>query len=521
MRTVLSLTVGLLIPCGVLHAAERPNIILVMTDDMGYSDLGCYGSEIGTPNIDALAAGGVRFTQFYNTGRCCPTRATLITGLYAHQAGMGHMTGDKGPSAPGYRGRLTERCVTIAEVLGPSGYECIHTGKWHMGAKKEAWWPVNRGFGSTYSVPAGGGFYFAPRNARGLRRIVRGEEVLYDKRKDPPPGWYSTDAWTDEGLKYVRRAVERRKPFFWYLAHNAPHWPLKAKPEDIARYRGKYLIGWDRVREERLARMVEMGIIKNDWPLSPRGKGIPAWDTLGDAEKDKQDLRMATYAAMIDSVDRNMGKLVAALKEMGVYRNTLIMFFQDNGGCAEGGSLGRNNGKPCGTAKSFAMYGACWANASNAPFRRYKHWVHEGGAATPLVAHWPAGVAESLHGKLIHDPAHLIDLMPTCVELAGATYPRTHKGHEIIPAEGESLVPLFQGRAFDREDAIYFEHEGHRAVRRGKWKLVAVKGGRWELYDMDADRTELDDLANRMPDKVAELSGLWNAWAKRAFVVRK
>jgi arylsulfatase len=497
----------------------KPNIVLIMTDDMGFSDLGCYGSEISTPNLDSLAAGGLRFTQFYNTGRCCPTRASLLTGLYPHQAGVGHMTRDRGPAHPGYRGRLTERCVTIAEVLGPAGYYTFTTGKWHVGAKEEAWRPLGRGFKHCYSCPQGGGFYFRTSMSRGKRQVVRDEEVLYDNKSDPPKSWYATDAWTDQGLKLMTEAAGQDKPFFWYLAFNAPHWPLKAKPNDIAKYRGRYKIGWDEIRKRRHARLIKLGMIDKNWSLSPRGKGIPAWDSLTDKQKDNQDLRMATYAAMIDSVDQNVGKIVEKLKKLGVYDNTLILFLQDNGGCAEGGNLGRDNGKGvCGTAESFSLYGACWANASNTPFRRYKHWVHEGGAGTPLVAHWPKGIASGLRGKLITEPSHLIDVMATCADISGAAYPKTFKGSKIIGAEGKSLRPLLEGKAFKRDGAIYFEHEGNRAVRLGKWKIVAVHGGKWELYDMLADRTELNDLSRKMPEKLREMIALYNAWAKRAFV---
>jgi arylsulfatase A-like enzyme len=498
---------------------SKPNIILIMTDDMGFSDLGCYGSEINTPNLDALAAGGLKFTQFYNTGRCCPTRASLLTGLYPHQAGVGHMNGDRGPAHPGYRGRFTERCVTIAEVLNPAGYYTFTTGKWHVGAKEKSHWPTGRGFKHCYSCPQGAGFYFTMKTARQMRQIVRDDKVLYDKQNDMPKGWYSTDAWTDEGLKFITGATGKDQPFFWYLAHNAPHWPLQAKPADIAKYRGKYKVGWDEIRKRRHAKLVKLGMIDKSWRLSPRGKNIPAWDSLGEKQKDNQDLRMATYAAMIDSVDQNVGKIVKALKELGQYDNTLIMFLQDNGGCAEGGVMGHDNGKGvCGTAESFSMYGACWANASNTPFRRYKHWVHEGGAGTPLVAHWPKGIAADLRGKLITEPSHLVDIMATCADISGAEYPKTFKGSNITPAQGKSLRPLLAGEKFDRGGAIYFEHEGNRAVRLGKWKIVAIHGGKWELYDMHADRTELNDLSAKMPEKRDEMIALYDAWAKRALV---
>lgn len=504
-----------------LRAQDRPNIILIMTDDMGFSDIGCYGGEIETPNLDALAKSGLRFTQFYNTGRCCPTRASLLTGLYAHQAGLGHMTytKDRGPENPGYRGRLMERCVTLAEVLRTAGYKTYQTGKWHVGDKKKEWWPLGRGFDHCYSCPEGGGFFFRPSDYKEERRIIRDNTVLYDRQNDPPKDWYATDAWTDEGLKMIKQAVKKEQPFFWYLAHNAPHFPLQAKPGDIAKYRGKYRVGWDVIRRQRYERLRELGLVDEKWPLSPRQDGIPAWDKLSDQQKDKQDLRMATYAAMIDCVDQNMGKIIARLKEVGAYDNTLILFLHDNGGCSQGGKMGSNKKEGmCGTAESFAYYGTCWANVSNTPFRKYKKWIHEGGISTPLIAHWPGGVGSELHGSLVKSPGHVIDIMPTLVELAGATYPKTFKGHEIIPCEGVSLVPVFEGKTFERKQPLFFEHEGNRGVRRGDWKLVAAKGKPWELYNIEKDRTELNDLADQMPDKVVELAALYEQWSERCFV---
>lgn len=498
---------------------ERPNIIVIMTDDMGYSDLGCYGGEIETPNLDRLAKGGVRFSQFYNTSRCSPTRSSLMSGLYSHQAGMGLLTSDEGAENPGFRGRLMERCVTIAEVLRPKGYHNIITGKWHMGDAKEEWLPLARGFDRFYGCPQGGGFYFRPSSWKQERFIVRGNEVIYDKDTDPPEGWYTTDVFTDEGIKYVEEAVEAKKPFFWYLAHNAPHFPLQAKPEDIGKYRGKYMKGWDEIRKERYRRLLEIGLIDKSWRLSPRGEGIPAWDSLSDKEKDIQDERMAIYAGMVDCIDQNVGKIVTALKRLGVYDNTLILFLHDNGGQSGPALMGSNNGKgSAGTARSEVYYGRCWANVSDTPFRMYKNYVHEGGISTPLIAHWPEGIDAGMRGKIAGEPTHLIDLMSTFVEISGARYPGTFKGHEIIPMEGNSLVPILEGKPFKRGNPIFFEHSGNRGLREGKWKLVALKGKGWELYDMESDRTELNDIAAKMPQKVIEMSAEYDAWAKRSFV---
>lgn len=513
-----SLTIGL--------AAERkntrPNIVVIMTDDMGYSDLGCYGSEIQTPNLDGLAKEGVRFSQFYNTSRCSPTRSSLMTGLYSHQAGMGLLTTDEGPRNPGYRGRLMERCVTIAEVLRPKGYQNIITGKWHMGDAKKEWWPLGRGFDRFYGCPQGGGFFFRPSSWKTERFVVRDNEIIYDKKNDPPGDWYATDAFTDEGIKYVEEAVGMKKPFFWYLAYNAPHFPLQAKPEDIAKYRGKYLAGWDKIRAERYRKLVELGLIDGTWKLSPRGEGIPAWDTLSDKEKDAQDERMAIYAGMIDCVDQNVGKIVTTLKQLGVYENTLILFLHDNGGQSGPALMGSNNGKGApGTAESEVYYGTCWANVSDTPFRKYKNFIYEGGTATPLIAHWPNGIDASMDGKIATEPAHLIDLMTTFVEISGATYPEVFKGNKIIPMEGKSLLPILRGKPIKREDPIFFEHAGNRGVREGEWKLVAEKGNSWELYDMRVDRTELNNMASENPGKVQRLSSLYKAWADRCFVEKK
>ncbi|MFK7789027.1 MAG: arylsulfatase [Phycisphaeraceae bacterium] len=511
--------VGLGLPSAAL--TDKPNIIVIMTDDMGYSDLGCYGAEIQTPHLDALAHQGVRFSQFYNAGRCSPTRASLMTGLYAHQAGVGHMMRDEGISKPGYRGRLMPYSVTIAEVLRPAGYRTIMTGKWHLGSRDKAWWPTARGFDRFYGCPQGGGFYFRPSSFNQERHIVRDEQVLYDQKTDPPKGWYATDAFTDEGLAYVEESVEDGKPFFWYLAYNAPHFPLQAKPEDIAKYRGKYKIGWDKLRKQRYKRLGDLGLIDLDWPLPPRDRSVPEWDSLNEKQKDKQDLRMATYAAMIDCVDQNVGKIIERLKALDQFDNTLILFLADNGGDASGGKLGSNKGTgEVGTAESFAYYGTSWANVSDVPFRKFKADLYEGGIATPMIAHWPKGIAPSLQGKIIHEPAHVIDIMPLSAEIARANYPATHRGHTIIPVEGKSLLPLFQDRGLERHDPLFFEHEGNRAVRDGRWKLVAEKGGAWQLFDMHDDRTEMHDLAKVKPAKVKSLSTLYDEWSKRAFVKR-
>ncbi|MCE9545787.1 MAG: arylsulfatase [Planctomycetia bacterium] len=495
----------------------RPNIVVILADDMGFSDIGCYGSEIMTPNLDKLAAGGLRFTQFYNTGRCCPTRAALLTGLYSHQAGVGHMTDTKaGKSLPGYVGHLNHRCLTIAEALAPAGYHTLMAGKWHVGGD-DGMWPVDRGFDHYYGIIGGAANYFRPGTGRW------GPLALDHKVVQPEgPNYYTTDAFTDYALKFVKDAAKQDdRPFFLYLAYNAPHWPLQARPEDIEKYRDTYRQGWDALRDARHAKQIELGLLDKSWPLTPRDATAPAWDKMAKAKQADAALRMAVYAAQVDRMDQQIGRVVSTLKELGRLDNTLILFLSDNGGCAEGGTFGfgeiqTGDGAP-GSADTFASYGLAWANASNTPFRRYKHWVHEGGIATPLVAHWPAGIKQ--HGALTNQLGHLIDIMPTSLELAGAKYPAAHDGKQLIPLEGHSLAAVLQGAAAADRGPVFWEHEGNRAVRRGSWKLVAEHGRPWELYDLQQDRTELHNMAADHPDTVAEMKTAYEAWASRANVL--
>jgi arylsulfatase len=483
--------------------AKRPNIVLIMADDMGFSDIGCYGGEIRTPTIDRLAARGIRFTQFYNTARCCPTRASLLTGLYPHQAGIGHMVGDEG--TPAYQGYLNDRCVTIAEALRPAGYRTLMCGKWHVGEKRPHW-PCDRGFDHYYGLISGASNYW---------RLEAGQEMARDNESIQPEGekFYMTDAFTDNALGFLDKFGREEKPFFLYLAYTCPHWPLHAWPEDIAKYKGKYMMGWDALRLERRRRQVQTGIVQERWPLTPRDPAAQPWDDVKD--KDAADLRMAVYAAQIDRMDQNIGRLVRKLEELGALDNTLILFLADNGGCAEAVNRGKE-GVPPGPADSFMSYGLPWANASNTPFRLYKHWVHEGGIATPLVAHWPARIKQG--GAITPQVGHLVDLMATCCDVAGAEYPKTREGRDITPLEGRSLAPVFDGRQREPHHAIFWEHEGNRAVRQGKWKLVSRSPGAWELYDMEADRTELTDLAAREPDRMRDMVAAYDAWAAKVGV---
>lgn len=493
----------------VAAAPAKANILVILVDDMGFSDIGCYGSEIPTPNLDRLASNGLRFTQFYNTGRCCPTRASVLTGLYPHEAGVGHMTEDDG--VPGYRGRLNDRCVTIAEVLRGAGYFTAMSGKWHVG-QNHGVVPWERGFERSLNSPAGGFYY--PEGKQG--RIFLNGQALADDAPELPKNWYTTDLWTDYGIKFVDEARAAQKPFFLYLAYNAPHFPLQAPPDEIAKFRGKYKSGWDKLREQRHARQKELGVVDKAWPLSPRPPLVRAWDKLNDQEKDRFDHIMAIYAACVAHMDTAVGRVVAALKQRGVLDNTLILFMSDNGGNAESGPEGRLEGDSPGAAGSTVFCGQSWATLENTPFRRYKHYNHEGGIATPLVVHWPAGFAA--RGELRQQPGHLLDIMATCVDVAGAKYPVEFQGRTILPMEGRSLVPAFADKAVER-DALFWEHEGNAAIRVGDWKLVRFgRNGPWELYNLKADRTELHDLAADEPERAKELAAKWDAWAGRTNV---
>lgn len=554
MRLLLG-TFGLLFFAHLLSAAERPNIIVIMADDMGFSDIGCYGGEIKTPTLDSLAKKGVRLTQFYNTARCCPTRASLLTGLYPHQAGIGHMMEDRGLA--GYRGNLSREAVTIAEVLKPAGYRTYMSGKWHVTPLSKQGespvktnWPLQRGVDRFYGTIHGAGSFFDPNT---LTRDNQFISPFADPEYQPKGEYYYTDAIADNAVRFVseHQRDHHGKPFFMYVAMTAAHWPMHAKPADIAKYKGQYDAGYDAIRAERVKKMKELGILPPDWQIAEQKGG--KWE---DVKNRAFEIRcMEVYAAMVDSMDQGIGRVVDELKKQGQYENTVIFFLQDNGACAE--SMGRRGNfmprakKPTlapmaatdlqtkmipdqtrdgfpvrrgygvmpGGADTFIGYGEAWANVSNTPFREYKHWVHEGGISSPLIAHWPRGIAESEYNSLQSQPAHLIDIMATCVDLGQAEYPKEYQGQSITPLEGVSLKPLFNGESLKRQEPIFSEHEGNRAVREGSWKLVA-KGprGGWELYDMVKDRTEQHDLAAKHPDRVQKMSEQWEVWAKRAQV---
>ena len=509
--------------CAAAHAAPRPNIVVLFADDMGYSDIGSFGSEIETPNLDGLAANGVRFSHFYNTGRCCPSRASIITGLYQHQADIGHMAGDLG--VKGYRDRLSFNAVTLAEVLGGAGYHTIMTGKWHLGWRDEGC-PTARGFQHFYGTRGYIDSYYTivPRTEVYLNeKLVLPVTEKPVNHLKPDEEWYTTDVFTDYALHFIDEVRKRDdEPFFLYLAYNAPHFPLHAKPEDVKKYRGRYREGWKTFRERRFARLRELGIIDKNWPLSKLD--VPDWDSLTDKQRDDMDFKMALFAAIIDRLDQNVGRVVEHLKKIGELDNTLIVFVSDNGGTKETGLLGIKGER--NTVENYdawarvggwsSSYGQGWANLSNTPFRRYKRENHEGGVSAPFIAHWPRGI--KARGALRHQVAHLIDLMPTFAEVAGADYPKQFNGHKIQPMEGRSLTPFFDSKRIEPR-TLFWEHEGNRAIRDGDWKLVGSRNGPWELYRIDRDRTELNDLTGKEPQRFAAMKKKWDAWAKKVNVL--
>ena len=533
-----------------VHAeeAKRPNIIVVLSDDMGYSDLGCYGGEIQTPTLNRLAAGGLRFSQFYNTGRCCPTRASLLSGLYPHQAGVGHMMNDRG--VDGYRGELNRQCVTIAEALKPAGYSTYMCGKWHVtkatqpdGPKDN--WPLQRGFERFYGTITGAGSFYDPGT------LTR-DNTMISPFNDPdyqPAQYYYTHALSHHATKFIDDHCQQKpdQPFFLYLAYTAAHWPMHALEPDIAKYRGKYDEGYAPIRLARHERLKKLGIVDPAWQMAPQ---VGNWEKV--EHKAWESRCMEVYAAMIDSMDQGMGQVVNKLTERGQLDNTLILFMQDNGGCQEAnGRTGdfqrpvepslpkiaadairtdvipkqNRDGVPTltgphimpGPADTYIAYGINWANVSNTPFREYKHFVHEGGISTPLIAHWPAGIKRA--GEWEKQPGHLIDIMATCVAVSKANYPREVQGQPIKPLEGVSLVPAFSGESLARPQPLFWEHEGNRAIRSGQWKLVAKENRPWELYDLSTDRTEMHNLSAEQPQRVQELSAQWDTYAARANVL--
>ena len=547
----------------VAHAAPapRPNVLLILADDMGFSDIGCFGSEIHTPNIDALAADGLKFTQFYNGARCCPSRASLLTGLYAQQTGVGLMTGND--HEPGYTGSLNDHCVTLAQVLKGAGYQTFMAGKWHVGDDQL---PTERGFDDFYGFYTG--YTVNSYNPFQMIRLPAGGAT----HKYLPGAFYATDAITDYAVDFIDKGRNQQqqtgKPWFLYLAYQAAHFPLEAPEDEVQEYVPTYVRGWDAIRDTRLAKLKQLGVLSAESLLSPRSliprpetarrDGLdtdtnPAWDSLDHDRQVDLAYRMAIYAAMVTHMDTCIGRVIADLKSHHELDNTLVFFLSDNGACAEwapygfdakllmptgdgthgdGHGFNGNSGvKPVlHTGAMLAQmgqrvagmtgigYGSGWANACNTPFRMYKHYDHEGGISTPLLVRWPAGIKDkNAYRQQVGD---VIDFMPTLAELAGATYPKQMNGHPIDPMEGRSLVPAFSDQPIDR-DALFWEHENNKAVRVGNFKLVALAGRPWELYDMSKDREELHDLSAAMPEKAKSMQAMWDAWAQRVHVYPK
>ncbi len=475
---------------------SNPNIVLIMCDDMGFSDIGCYGGEVMTPNIDRLANEGMRFTQFYNNAKCTTTRASIVTGLYP-RFGKTH---------------LRRNMVTIGEVMSAAGYKTTLSGKWHLGDGKDTH-PYYRGFQSFYGLLDGCCNFFNPRQPdpkyKGGR--VRNFAINDTPLHEFPENYYTTDAFTDHAIKAIHNADDAKQPFFVHLTYTCPHYPLHAKPADIAKYRGKFKMGWGQMRKDRWKRQQAMGLVSDAWSLTESDSRSYSWES---ADQDFEDHRMAVYAAMIDSMDQNIGRVLKTLEETGHDKDTLVLFLSDNGGCAEEPG-GRDPAKRNpGPKEDYVAVGPAWGWAQNAPFRRYKTWLHEGGVTTPMIAWWPDSIPAN---SINRDVAHIIDLMPTFVELAGTEYPQTFDGHEILPVEGISMLPLLQGKQREGHQQLAWYWSKNRAIRQGDWKLVWDKlnpDKKWELYNIANDRCEVKDLAKEHPDRVAAMAKDWFAWAE-------
>jgi arylsulfatase A-like enzyme len=501
---------------GPLHAAApartaaKPNFLIILADDLGFSDLGCYGGEIATPNLDALASNGLRFTQFYNTARCWPSRASLMTGYYAQQVRRDAVPGVKS----GGGGVRPAWAPMITEYLRPIGYRTYHSGKWHLDGK-----PLQNGFDHSYDIPSPGqnNFFIAKGNTED------------DAPVEQTPDYYVTTALADHAIKCLREHAAKftDRPFFHYLAFTAPHFPLQAPADDIAKYRETYRKGWNAIAAERHARVTRLGIAKNSPPAMETEVGPPyhfpadlaklgpdevnrpiPWNDLTKAQREFQATKMAIHAAMVDRMDHEIGRVLSQLKAMGAYENTMIVFASDNGASAEIMVRGHGHDQqaPLGSERTFLCLGPGWSSAANTPFRLHKTWVHEGGIATPMIVHWPAGIKAK--GELRHAPGHFVDLVPTMLEMSSVRKPETFKA-PVPPAPGRSLLPVFQKDQESIHEYIWFAHDGHRAVRAGDWKLVALKNGEWELYNLRKDRGEEHNLAAKQPAKVRELQALW------------
>ncbi len=496
---------------------SQPNIVIIMSDDMGYSDLGCYGSEISTPNIDNLANEGIRFNEFYSSARCCPTRASLLTGLYPHNAGIGNMTlapGKEGVKGP-YQGYLSRNAVTIAEALKSAGYKSYLSGKWHVGEGIENW-PLQRGFDRYFGLISGASSYFELIKGQKRRRQMALDN---DPWEPPSEGFYMTDAITDHAIDWIKESKKKENPFFLYVAYTAPHWPLHALPEDIAKYEGKYDIGWDSIRKIRYNKLKKLGLIEKSTLLSERPENIPAWTDV--ENKEEWADKMEVYAAMIDRMDQGVGKIIEELKKQDQLENTLILFLSDNGASNENiEKRGLNNPSvSIGSRKSYAAYREPWANVSNTPYRYYKKSIYEGGIVSPFIAHWPNMIKNK--GSIINQLGSVTDILPTLLDMAKIKYPKIYKEFNIKPTDGISLLPALVSNKHVDHGTIYWEHVGNKAVREGKWKLVANSWGEWELYDIDNDGSEINNLAEVYKDTLNVLINKYSTWAKEVGVEQK
>ena len=537
----------LLLSAALLAAADsrRPNVLVILADDLGYSDLGCYGGEIPTPNLDRLAKSGARFEKCTNSARCCPTRASLITGLHPHEAGIGDfVTAKPSPKrGPAYTGHLLDNNITIPELLKQSGYSTWMVGKWHMGSPG----PIQRGFDAYYGFKSLQAHSNDQWDPAAYARLPAGTtaELSYS-----PGKFYVTDVFTDYALEFLRQArVTKDKPWFLYLAHSSPHFPVQAPKESIDRHMATYRRGWDVLRAERFARMKALGLVAADAVLPPlslvpveannaiangySGKPNPAWDSLPADRREDLARRMATFAAMVEHVDQGVGRLLADLERNGELANTLILFTSDNGACYEWGPFGFDGVSRAGRtdlhvgeslagmgqAGTHSSYGSAWANLGNTPLNLYKHFCNEGGISSPLIVSWPATLKPS--AAWIHSPTHVMDLLPTIAAATGTTYPAERAGKPILPSSGRSLLPDLRGEPTP-ERGIPTAHEGARGYRLGDWKIVWGKRQTapvtWQLFDLSKDPSEQHDLAAQRPDKLKELADAWMAWAKRCGV---
>jgi arylsulfatase A-like enzyme len=500
----LSLTTG---ACGpffdtVSDQRDRPNIILILADDLGWSDIGCYGGEMSTPNLDYLAGNGIRFTQCHNTAKCFPSRASLLTGLYAQQCGM-----DKSPGS-------FRNSVTLGNVLRSAGYRTLASGKHHSTDNL-----YDQGFDRYYGLRDGACNYFNPgkqRPGEGIpsqKRPGKRAWCIDDKTLVPytPPekDFYTTDYFTKYAISYLEQYKNEDNPFFLHLAYNAPHDPLQAWPEDIEKYEKRYLDGWAALRQERYQRQIKMGLVDDTMPLSEAT--YAEWENLNESQKKMEARKMAVYAAMIDRMDQNIGKLLAKLKETGRDKNTLILFASDNG-CSAEQAKGKTNSGEIGSMTRWTSLGRNWANASNTPFRYFKNYSHEGGICTPLIAYWQGRIQDG--GRLTDHPCHFIDIMATFVDITGAKYPLVIRGERVVPYEGESLLPVFNNAAQPRKKPLFWQWSKGKAVLKGKWKLVAWEE-KWELFDMEKDKTETTDLSDKYPEVVDELKELHTKWLQQ------